>query len=245
MRDAAIDQMARLEDTHWWFVGKRILVETVLASVTPGRVLDVGCGTGGLLAALREPWRPCGTDVSRAALAHSRRRGLDALVNAAAERLPFRPHSFALVSALDVIEHAEDDRAVLAEMRAVLADGGALVVSVPALPALWSAHDEVLGHRRRYTRRTLQRALEDAGFAVVHMTYTNAAILPIAALVRSVGRWRHTRPASGVPMYSLPRPLNALMIGVYRLEAALARHLRLPLGVSLLCLARPRPASSG
>jgi ubiquinone/menaquinone biosynthesis C-methylase UbiE len=244
MRDAAIEQMARLEDTHWWFVGKRMLVDTVLASVAGGRVLDVGCGTGGLLAALRERWQPCGTDVSRSALEHSRRRGLDALVNAAAERLPFRPRSFALVSALDVLEHADDDRAVLAEIRAVLVDGGALVVSVPALPALWSTHDESLGHRRRYTRHTLQRALEDAGFSVEHMTYTNTAILPVAALVRGVGRWRRRRAAERIAMYALPRPLNALMIGVYRLEAAVARHLRLPLGVSLLCLARPRPASS-
>ena len=80
MRDVAIDEMAHLEDTHWWFVGKRILVESALASVPGGRALDVGCGTGGVLASLGSRWRMFGTDVSRVALAHSHRRGLDALV---------------------------------------------------------------------------------------------------------------------------------------------------------------------
>ena len=243
MRDVAIDEMARLEDTHWWFVGKRILVESALESVPGGRALDVGCGTGGVLASLRARWRIVGTDLSRAALTHSRRRGLDALVSAAAERLPFRRGSFMLVSALDVIEHADDDRAVLAEMRGVLADGGTLLVSVPAFPALWSAHDVALGHRRRYTPRALRAAIEDAGFSVVRMTYTNTAIFPAAAAVRLLGRVRR-RSASAVDRFSLPRPLNRLMIGLYRLEARVMRHVRLPVGVSLLCVARPRLASA-
>jgi SAM-dependent methyltransferase len=244
MRDAAIDEMARLEDTHWWFVGKRILVESALASVPSGRALDVGCGTGGVLATLRSRWQVFGTDVSRMALAHAQRRGLVGLAGATAERLPFRRGSFALVSALDVVEHADDDRAVLAEMRAVLADDGALLVSVPAFPALWSAHDEALGHRRRYTPRTLREAIEGAGFSVVRMTYTNAVIFPLAAAVRLLGRFRRPHGSSGVDMFPLPRPLNRLMIGVYRLEARVMRHVRLPVGVSLLCLARPRPAAS-
>jgi SAM-dependent methyltransferase len=240
MRDTAIDDMARLEETHWWFVGKRILVESALASVPSGRALDVGCGTGGVLASLRSRWRTVGTDVSRAALAHSRRRGLDALVDAAAERLPFRRGCFALVSALDVIEHADDDRAVLAEMRAVLADDGTLLISVPAFPALWSTHDEALGHRRRYTPRALRDAVEDAGFSVVRMTYTNVAIFPAAAAVRLLGRLRRSRAVSDVDMFPLPGPLNRLMIALYRLEARVMRWVRLPFGVSLLCLARPR-----
>jgi len=244
MRDVAIDEMAHLEDTHWWFVGKRILVESALASVPGGRALDVGCGTGGVLASLGSRWRMFGTDVSRVALAHSHRRGLDALVTAAAERLPFRRGCFALVSALDVIEHADDDRVLLAEMRAVLADDGTLLVSVPAFPGLWSAHDEALGHRRRYTPRALREAIEGAGFSVVRMTYTNTAIFPAAAAMRLFGRFRRPRAASGVDMFPLPRPLNRLMIGLYRVEARIIRHVRLPLGVSLLCMARPRPAAS-
>jgi SAM-dependent methyltransferase len=148
------------------------------------------------------------------------------------------------VSALDVIEHADDDRAVLAEIRGVLADDGTLLVSVPAFPALWSAHDEALGHRRRYTPRALRDAVEGAGFSVVRMTYTNAAIFPAAAAVRLLGRLRRPRATSRVDMFPLPRPLNGFMIGLYRLEARLMRHVRLPVGVSLLCVARPRPAVS-
>jgi hypothetical protein len=127
----------------------------------------------------------------------------------------------------------------------VLADGGTLLISVPALPALWSAHDEALGHRRRYTPRALRQAIEDAGFSVERMTYTNAAIFPAAAAVRLLGRRRRPPVASGVDMFPLPQPLNRLMIALYRLEARLLRHVRLPVGVSLLCVARPRPSARG
>ncbi|HWP65717.1 MAG TPA: class I SAM-dependent methyltransferase [Candidatus Limnocylindria bacterium] len=249
MRDAEIDEMARLEDTHWWFVGKRILVASALGSVAGGRALDVGCGTGRLVTELGRRWRCYGTDVSRTALAHSLRRGCDGLVNAAAERLPFRAGSFVLVTALDVIEHADDDRAVLAEICRVLVRDGTLVVSVPAVPALWSAHDVALGHRRRYTRRTLRAALESAGFIVVSMSYTNTAIFPIAAAVRLLSRLRPPAPGSESDMFPVPAPLNRFLIALYRIEAMLIRHVSLPIGVSLLAVAKrsdaPRTAGPG
>jgi SAM-dependent methyltransferase len=241
----SIDEMARLEDTHWWFVGKRLLVEPLLRAAGAGRALDVGCGTGGVLALLAQARSAVGADASADCLTHCRRRGLAPLVRATADHLPFRRASFALVTALDVIEHADDDVAVLREIRAALAPGGVLVVGVPAYPALWSDHDEVLGHRRRYTAPTLRAALTAAQFDVLRLTYTNAFVLPAAAVWRLGGRRVLNAGGGRTDFYVPPAKLNRLLIGLYRIEAWLTSRTRLPFGLSLLCLAQPCRDPSG
>jgi SAM-dependent methyltransferase len=237
-----IDEMRRLEDRHWWFVGKRLLVAALLGDVLarPGlRLLDVGCGTGGVLAGLGNGIRPFGVDRSPLALAHCRERGLLGVACAGAGALPFAPASFDVVLLLDVLEHFADEQRLLADVRALVRSGGRVLVSVPAFQFLWSEHDEVLQHVRRYRAGALRRVLEAARFTIERLTYTNVAAFPPALVVRGVlqrlGLWAGGR----TDFREHGALVNGTLVGAYRLEAeALARGLRIPVGLSVAAVAR-------
>jgi SAM-dependent methyltransferase len=237
-----IDEMRRLEDHHWWFVGKRLLVAALLgdALARPGAcVLDVGCGTGGVLAGLGSGVRPFGVDFSTLALAHCRARGLGAVACSSAGALPFAPGSFDVVLLLDVLEHFADEQALLAEIRRLVRPGGRVLVSVPAFQSLWSEHDVVLQHIRRYRAGQLRRVLERARFTIERLTYTNAVAFPPAVLVRGVLQRLGLMASGGTDFREHRALVNDSLVGAYRLEAAaIARGLRVPVGLSVAAVVR-------
>jgi SAM-dependent methyltransferase len=244
MDDRTIDEMSSFEDRHWWFVGKRLLVAALLGNRLdrPGqRILDVGCGTGGVLASLASRAETVGVDRSVQALRHSRGRGVASVACADMDRLPFGPGRFDLVLMLDVLEHFDDDVAVLNGVRPLLRPGGALLVSVPAFQALFSEHDEVLQHKRRYSMPMLRRALDAGGFAIRRLTYTNVLTLPPAALVRGLLPRLGIRRGGGTDFREHAPWVNRLLVGIYQLEAAALRVLPgLPPGLSIAAIAEPR-----
>jgi SAM-dependent methyltransferase len=153
-------------------------------------------------------------------------------------RLPFGDGVFSLVTCLDVLEHLDDDRAALRELRRVTAPGGALVVTVPAYQLLWSAHDERNLHRRRYRAGGLASVAESAGWVIERQTYFNSLLLAPAALVRLADRARGREPTSS-DLDRTPARLDALLETPMRLEAWLiGRGLRLPAGLSALAVLR-------
>jgi len=243
MDDHAIDEMSAFEDHHWWFVGKRLLVAALLGDRLgrPGqRILDVGCGTGGVLAHMSARATTVGVDRSVQALRHSSRRGVAAVACADMDRLPFGPERFDLVLMLDVLEHFEEDQAVVTAVRPLLRPGGALLVSVPAYQALFSEHDEAEQHVRRYSAARLRRVLEASGFTIRRLTYTNVAALPPAALVRGLLPRLGIRRGVGTDFREHAPWVNRLLIGTYQLEVAALRVLpRLPIGLSIAALAEP------
>jgi SAM-dependent methyltransferase len=241
--DAALyRRFFEVEDWYWWSVGTRAIFRDALAATVRGRgrLLDVGCGTGALAKELGELGAVVGVDVSTEAIAWSRRRGLGALCVGTAERLPFRSGVFDAVVAADVVEHTDDAR-TLGEVARVLRRGGTALVHVPALPILWGEHDEVNHHRRRYRARELRAALEASGLAVVRMSYVNSVLFPVVLTARLakrvVRRLRAPRPPSP-EIYDLPAWANRALLGVLGLERAVLRRWDLPIGVSLLCIAR-------
>ena len=241
MDPAAIDEAYRLEDDHWWYVGKRLLVAALLADVfgDPSlRLLDVGCGTGGVLAALKERTRIVGVDRSLRALGYSRRRGVAELACSEAHRLPFGRATFDGILLLDVLEHVVDDTLVLRDVRMLLAPGGFVLVSVPAFQFLWGTHDQTVGHVRRYRARALREALERTGFVVQRLTHTNVVAFPPAVVARAILGRLGLRRREGTD-FQVHRPaVNRALIAAYRLEAAALRHIgRLPVGVSIAALA--------
>ena len=159
-----------VEEKHWWFVGRRRIVASFVAEICrkmgrhPTRILDVGCGTGANLEMLSQFGDAEGVDVSQEALAFCRARGLERIRHGEAERLPYEDESFDLVTALDVVEHLDDDVAGLCEMRRVLRPGGHALLFVPAFMFLWGVQDDVSHHRRRYTLSQLRRVVGQAGF---------------------------------------------------------------------------------
>jgi SAM-dependent methyltransferase len=242
-----------LEDRHWWFRSKHALVGWLLRrhGGRLGRVLDVGCGTGGMLGALRDgpatgtdprgagptPGPTAiGVDAAPLALALSRRRGLTRLVGAAAEALPFREGAFDACLCLDLLYHrnvASEARA-LAECHRVLRPGGLLVVTDSAFAWLRSAHDGAVHGARRYTRRQLLARARAAGFAPVFASYAYCLVFPAVAAVRLARRGR----GGGSDVFALPEPVNRLLLGVQAVERALLRLGPLPFGSSVILVAR-------
>jgi SAM-dependent methyltransferase len=200
------------------------------------RILDVGCGTGANLELLGRFGEAEGVDVSEEALAFCRARGLERVRHGAAEKLPYEDGAFDLVTALDVVEHLDDDVAGLREMRRVLRKGGRALLFVPAFMFLWGVQDDVSNHRRRYTLSGLRRVVQEAGFEVERATYANisffAPILAGRLLMRATG----LRPASENNINI--GALNGLLGRVLGAESSLLRHLNFPFGVSALCVAR-------
>ena len=233
--------MRALEDTHWWY---RALRAAVLERIGKAEsILDVGCGTGGMLALLGGR-RAVGIDLSGTALSLARGRGIGRLARGSACVLPFRSGTFDAVLLLDVVSHkaVEDDLLALAECARVARPGGTVVVHVRAYRVLSGRHDLAVHGARRYTRRRIGEIVRRAGLEVVELTYRNLVPLPFAAVLRLGSRARRTevRGAPRSDLRPLPPALNRAMGLAARAENAAIRRLALPAGLSVLCLARKR-----
>lgn len=239
--------MFEAEESQWWYAGQRAVAHALLEPALAGRgekalrILDAGCGTGGNLVHLARIGRAVGVDLAPEALAFCRRRGVPA-VRAPLAALPFAPDSFDVVTSFDVLYHewVEDDRAAVVEMTRVLRPGGLLLVRVPALRALWGAHDEAVQSRHRYTRPELRALLGAGGLEVVTLTYANSVLFPLLLARRTLDRALH-REGSDVSF--LPAPLEWSFRQALLAEAGLVRRgVRLPIGASVVGLARKRAA---
>ena len=244
MTEDELQAMMAADESHWWYRGRRRVLRAAIERLplrSGARVLDAGCGSGRMLDELARYGSVWGVDLSSEAVAASRARG-HAVVRAAIESMPFRDGSFDLVTCLDVIEHTPDDRATLAELRRVTRPGGVLIATVPAYQALWSWHDEVNRHFRRYDRAALRAAATRAGWDVVADTHFNSLLLAPAAAVRIAQRRRGAHPRSDLAL--TPPALDRLLEMPLRLESrVVAAGGRLPAGLSLLAILRcPIPA---
>jgi SAM-dependent methyltransferase len=235
-------QTHRAEDRHWWYRGRRRVLEKVIDAVplpAPGRVLDAGCGSGRNMVELARRGTVTGIELSEASARLARERGVGEVVTGSVVKMPFADHSFDMALCLDVIEHLEDDIAALRELRRVVVPGGALLVTVPAYQWLWSGHDEVNHHHRRYTGSSLERAAEQAGWTQLRSTHFNALLLPAAILLRVLERFSRKPTESSLDLWVPPEPLNWLLERPLLLEASMiARGGRIPAGLSLLAVFR-------
>ncbi len=250
MRLHELRQMYRLEDSYWWFVGRRRLVRKLIDRYAPEReplrILDAGCGTGGTLEHLRGMGELWGCDLAAEALQMCRRRGFEHLKQSRVESLDFPDERFSVVISCDVLEHVEADGRAMAEMARVLEPGGICVMTVPAHQWLWSEHDEALHHVRRYGTRRFRRLIEGAGLRIELMSKAVSFTLPAILAYRG---WRRLRRAAGetprTALVRLPGPINSLFVALLGLETALMRYVPLPIGASLVAVARkPEPEGS-
>jgi SAM-dependent methyltransferase len=243
MERAVFDRMAELDQVHWWFVARRRILETLIRRVVrlpaKARILEVGCGTGHNLAMLKKFGSVEASELDRSArvVANKRLRG-----KVKEAKLPdlsmFERNSYDLVALLDVLEHVPDDLASLRAIHRRLKPGGKLLLTVPANPWMWSAHDKAHHHFRRYTKGSLEELFLRSGLEVELLSYFNTLLYPLVAAARLVGKVTRSRSADD----KLPGDLvNGVLERVFGFEAGLLGRVPMPFGVSLVAIVR-RPA---
>ena len=237
--------MASHEEHHWWFVGRRAVIDALLDRLpleASSEVLEAGCGTGGNLYMLARRGRVSAFEPSVVARDIASRKAQHAVVvdGELPDRLPFEAGSFDLVVALDVLEHIERDQEALVSLASMARPGGYILVTVPAHPILWGAHDQRLHHIRRYRRRELRRLCAATGCDIRFLTAFNTVLSPIAVTLRLMER---ISPISFGNQERMPPSLvNRALSWLFALEGPFVRRLPLPFGVSYAAVLQ-RPVS--
>ena len=249
---ADFDALAHAERAHFWFVARRRLLASLAATYAPRATcyLELGCGSGNVLEAFAaaRPWRRIvGTDLHPSGLDLARARVGPAveLIQADARRLPFH-QAFDAAGAFDVIEHVEEDEAVLASVRSALVTGGIFFATVPQHPSLWSVADDVAYHVRRYRRGELERKLTAAGFDILFSTSYAVSVAPLMGLRRLLTPGRRVQDAAEARAIARQElavhpSVNRILTTVLNAEVALTRRgVPWPIGGSRVVVARAR-----
>jgi SAM-dependent methyltransferase len=244
--DRLLDLTSRAEASHFWFRGFRQFVAPLIARASRGRrdlrMLDCGCGTGYNLRLLAPYGRPCGMDLTQSGLDRARSSGRP-LVRANAVHIPFATDAFDLVTCFDVLQCVPDDSGAVREIARVLRPGGALIATVSAFEFLRGDHSVFTDELHRYTREAALDLIAGAGLTPERVSYSFASLFPLVFGVRQLQRLVRGRHApSDQEMQVPPAPVNAVLTALVSGEAALARHVRMPFGTSVIILAR-KPAA--
>lgn len=250
--------MDDVEGSHWWFVGRRAILESFLKQITtrfesrlqaasaaggapnggtlnPIRILDVGCGTGANLEMLAQFGEAEGVDVSDDALEFCRLKGLKAQ-KGLAEELPYADETFEITTALDVVEHLDDDIAGLKEMFRVTKRGGYSLIFVPAFMWLWGVQDDISNHRIRYTKKQIVERLERAGYTVERSTYANWTFFAPILAGRTLMKITGIKPESENNI--TVSALNGVLGKLFGAERLWLQNFNFPFGVSIVVTAK-------
>lgn len=232
-----------LEGRHWWFVGMRDIFYRALNNIYKNNanllILDVGCGTGIIMKDLERFGKVVGIDIEPVALEFCQKRNIDKLCLGSGVNLPFKDATFDLVTAFSVIEHVQDDVSFIKELSRVCKNGGRVILSAPAFNLLWSEHDIINGHKRRYVKNGLKKMFCGQHLTIEKITYTNFILFPfiLPAIILN-NLLKHPRGSMLNVFYSTSKLINRFLIFILKVESLILNRFNLPLGVSLLCFGR-------
>jgi SAM-dependent methyltransferase len=236
------DRMAELDERHWWYRARRdILTDLISRKISlpaDARILEIGCGTGHNLEMLQGFGRADGIEIDPAAREIAERRLGRTIGSAPLPQLTgVEDGAYDMVAILDVLEHVEEDQAALESIARKLKLGGKILITVPAHPWMWSAHDDVNHHKRRYTKKTLNKVIADAGLQVELLSWFNSLLFPLAAAARFAGRLTGNKDSDDkMP----PKVLNSVFETLFGLERYAVGRMPLPPGVSLVAIVSKR-----
>ncbi|MBI9048454.1 MAG: class I SAM-dependent methyltransferase [Anaerolineaceae bacterium] len=249
------EPLIAIEEKHFWFRSRNYLISQLIQRYCTGkseesvRGMEIGCGTGNVLKYLQSKFSKqniIGVDLFREGLQFAAERGAENLIQADINMAPFAP-GYSWIGLFDIIEHLDDDIAVLQRISGLLLEEGYLFLSVPAFPALWSYFDVAGKHKRRYTVETLQNSLSSAGMELVFASYTNVLIFPILWVVRRLFQSanapemlteKQLDSKTNAELRIIP-VVNGLLTVILQIEGKLIQSgIRMPFGTSLIGVAK-------
>ncbi|RYD95194.1 MAG: class I SAM-dependent methyltransferase [Sphingomonadales bacterium] len=240
MDRATYDRMAEIDGAHWWFVARRRIIARLIErhrpKAGPLKILEVGAGTGSNLELLKGFGTVDAIEPDDGARAFAEARSGLKLKGGYLPDVAIDDGAYDLIVLLDVLEHIPGDVAALAYLKAKLAPGGRILVTVPGAPWMWSAHDVAHHHQRRYTTAQLRQVFRDAGLKPRFWTHFNSLLFPLIAAVRLAGKaLRREGGDDAMP----PAPVNAALQAIFAAERHWVATLSIPIGVSMAMVAEP------
>ncbi len=241
MEKFAYEEMFENEENYWWFVGTRNIIFTQINKFIGKNnnltILDIGCGTGIVIKRLEKYGKVFGIDTSDESIGFCKKRGIKSAIKADAANLPFNDNTFDLITVLDVLEHIKNEEIAISEIYRVLKNNGKVIVTVPSYNFLWSDHDIVSHHFRRYRIGNVRYKFLKNNFTILKASYYNMILFPFIAIIRLFKNLfkkliRYNK--KGTDISNLPRALNQVLLFLLNIEASILRKVTLPVGVSIL-----------
>lgn len=237
MRKKFYEELYLLEEKHWWLIAKREISLKLLEHFIKKRdlkILDIGCGTGKNIETLSKFGKTWGIDISPQAIKYCKKRGIKNIKLGKADQTGFKKSSFDIITLLDVLEHVDDNK-TLKEIYRILKPNGLLLISVPAYQDLWSKWDEVLRHKRRYSKESLQTLCKKNNFTIKKISYMFSFLLPPVFILRKIKSllYNNDYPSD----FRLTHPvISFLLLGLSRLEHKFVLKKTIPFGTSIICI---------
>lgn len=240
MEKTIYHKMAAIEDIHWWFVGRRNIAKQIIDKLELSNkpiILEVGCGSGGNFSLLAAYGELKAIEPDETAIHYARKRGIaQVLPGSLPYDIPFDSEIFDLIVMMDVLEHVNKDELSLKLLRDKIKNNGHLLLTVPACPRLWSKHDELHHHKRRYTRKSLCKVITDSGYNIVFISYINSILFIFIITLRIIKRLSKDNNTDDLKMPFTW--INILLTKLYLCEGYLLKYFRFPIGLSLIMLAQ-------
>lgn len=245
MQEVVYHTNFKLEDNYWWFTARSMIVRKVFSAICKlppdSTILDVGCGTGGFARdIMNEGYRVIGLDTSETALNYAKIRGIEELHQSTLDEFDPRDKKIDAVTILDVIEHIDDDKSITQELARILDKGKWIIATVPAYQWLWSSHDEVHMHYRRYTKNNFKNLLKNAGFEIEFASYYNTFLFLPAVMMRIKEKIFKIRDKEQEPVEEVSFGLNKIFHSIFASERNFLPSISFPFGLSIIVVARKK-----
>ena len=234
-------ELFEIEEKHWWFISKKKIVTTLLKQHLrddENNILDIGCGSGLMLNVLKDFGKVYGMDCSDEAIKFSKLVFDGQVIKGCLPYdIPYNQNYFNVILALDVIEHIEKDKEALSVLKDYLCNNGILIITVPALMCLWSNHDVLHQHKRRYTVKELNIKIEQAGFQIERISYFNTFLFFPIFVIRQMNRkLKKDRLESDTKLPN--RFINLILEKIFSFERYILKSYNMKIGVSIIAIAR-------
>ena len=238
MEDIVYKDMIIQEKEHWWFKARREILDSYLSSLNlplDSSILEIGCGTGGNISMLQKYGKVSAIEMDEFAISYAKKTGATIRQGYLPDNFPFE-EKFDLICMFDVLEHIEEDMETLCIIKEYLKPDALLIITVPAYQWLYSSHDRLLHHKRRYYKSDLIKKIDKSNLTILNFTFFNTLLFPLVIVARILDMFKFSNNSTG---YKIPNKiLNLLFYHIFNSEKKLLKFINFPFGTSLFILVK-------